>query len=133
MTVNAEMLRRIADEIEAHPENYDQAHYRGCGTKCCIAGHAIRMLGREFANWSPFVLKGGGNVWDVAREALGLRGFCEADVLFHADWKPRGTVADALRAIANGTDVELVTDKAAWKAIYRDCYGAPDGDIEDDA
>lgn len=41
--MNKELMLKIADHIEAHPEMYDQAEL--CGTPCCIAGWAVRLSG----------------------------------------------------------------------------------------
>lgn len=63
MQPNIELINRVADHIERHPENHNQASYysamgqvdadtlveairigpMGCGTTCCVAGWAVRL------------------------------------------------------------------------------------------
>lgn len=53
--MNKEMILKIADIIEQHPETYDQEDWktviwekgRHCGTAYCIAGHAVMLGIRE--------------------------------------------------------------------------------------
>jgi hypothetical protein len=39
--MNVEMMLKVADYIEQHPEQYNQSEW--CGTECCIAGHALAL------------------------------------------------------------------------------------------
>jgi len=42
----ADLLRAVADQIEAHPETWDQNHFEArseCGTTYCVAGWALRL------------------------------------------------------------------------------------------
>jgi hypothetical protein len=44
--MNVELMNKVADAIEAHPEAYDQSTF--CGTPCCYVGHAeIIVFGRD--------------------------------------------------------------------------------------
>jgi hypothetical protein len=58
--MNVEMMLKVADVIEKHPELYNQREW--CDTECCIAGHTLALhygivpallesrLAREFRN-----------------------------------------------------------------------------------
>ena len=84
--MNVELIRRIADAIEKHPELYDQADWGNndldlepefgdeCGTPCCIGGWARHLLGIKMTK----------NVYD----ALGLSANSEWGIL-EADWSSR--------------------------------------------
>ena len=108
-TRNAALFNAIADQIEAHPESYDQGTYGTafCGTAHCIGGWAIalsgwaRVLGH---NWGS-VTRGGvtRGAFDAGRDELGLDEV-EAGTLFRPDWEPPAheTVPQALRRIGAG-------------------------------
>src|SRR5262245_40429507 len=53
-TPNAALLNETLAYIEAHPDEWDQAHWH-CGTTCCFAGRAALLDGAE---WS----RGGWNI-----------------------------------------------------------------------
>lgn len=93
MIRNRELFDKIADQIEQHPETYDQNHYR-CGTAHCVAGHAVAISGLEMSQWDTEA---------AARELLGLTDD-EGDTLFNMYWRPPAgmTVPEALRAIGRG-------------------------------
>lgn len=131
-TRNRDLLRKVADYVEGHPDQYDQhvwvtntpdpRPYLGvgddirvgevvehdCGTQACIAGWAVLLDGQP----APIH-------WDAAgREALGLTGE-ESNVLFDEFWEPLDPdddetlkakqVAEALRAIADGAAISTLT------------------------
>ena len=85
MTRNVELLQKVMDYIEAHPEKHDQTDWF-CGTAACFAGHAALMSGWTIVTSQ----KNAGMVTNgdciryvpgVARDALGLT-IAEADALF---------------------------------------------------
>jgi hypothetical protein len=41
--MNIDLMLKVADYIEANPDEYDQRNW--CGTECCIAGHAVALSG----------------------------------------------------------------------------------------
>lgn len=75
---NLPLLRKILDQVDAHPETWSQTVWgiqrqvegAACGTAFCIAGHAAMMTGAE-----PFWDKrgGGGGTWvlNLVRDADG--------------------------------------------------------------
>jgi hypothetical protein len=103
MAVNVELLNKVMEHIEAHPEEHDQdqwAQLADCGTKYCFAGHAAFMCG-----WTPifdpdntaaFCTSPDGDdsvpIESVARDLLGVT-ILQAEFLFYEC----GT-ADELRA-----------------------------------
>lgn len=44
MTINAALLRQTLEQIETHPETWEQGSYR-CGTGMCFAGWAAELAG----------------------------------------------------------------------------------------
>lgn len=85
MNINTVLLLRIADELEAHPERYDQqiginpgGELDGtCAT--CVAGNALRLEGcdlDDFEEWDQ--------MWSDAAASLGLSDV-QATVLFRAN------------------------------------------------
>ena len=124
---NAELFNAIADELELFPESYDQdvwgtrleehADETLCGTAFCIAGHGVHRTGWDTPVHDWFMVKhpnhpdaGNINTSKQAAYELGLNGH-ESSELFDSDWLPEHgyTVSDALRALANGADIEDVT------------------------
>ena len=124
---NSELFEAIADAIELAPERYDQSDWalpgpddfeglpttellHRCGTKHCIAGWAVSLSTTEDTRnkTKDDVDRRGWGA--VARERLGLS-FDEADELFGQHWLPRAgmTVPEALRALAAGADVRVVS------------------------
>jgi hypothetical protein len=85
--VNVPLLRKTLEHIEAHPEEWDQAHWR-CGTVMCFAGTACHLDGGEWvgdlpvllqrdgepddAVWQPSIGQGHVHVVTRARRILGL-------------------------------------------------------------
>lgn len=120
MKRNAELFKKVADEIRKDPACYDQGTWGRpdpttlCGTRMCIAGHTARLTGWKPVRpdtWST-VSKGGRDaeyVEDVARDALGLN-VRESDYLFESDFMQDASyeeVAEALEQIGRGeADVE---------------------------
>jgi len=97
----AELLRKIADQIEQHPESYDQGCFwnpvRECG---CIAGWAWKL--RRKSRWRA-------SCTEPLSVSLGIDG--PELLLFEDFWRPRKglTVSDALRMIADGASVAEVS------------------------
>lgn len=101
--MNAEMFRRIADQIEKEPEKYNQRTYGwSCGSPRCIAGWALVFSGKQPSG----VLRPA----QKAAEILGINDR-EMRTLFIESWTPiRGlAVPDALRQIADGASVASVS------------------------
>jgi hypothetical protein len=49
-TPNAELAYRVLDQIDAHPESWDQSTWwiaRDCGTTACFAGWAVHLSGGQ--------------------------------------------------------------------------------------
>jgi hypothetical protein len=88
---NAELAWRVLDQIDAHPETWNQRDWASegsCGTAYCFAGWAALLAGHEIAWLSAEVALDGtliadyvvdasapeGKQWvgDAAREALGI-------------------------------------------------------------
>ena len=131
MKRNSELLHKVADLIDEHPERYNQHVWAGvpqgenlilefgsgrgrdmipdCGTVACIAGHAALLdgWGWDDGRWVKLDAR-----WVTpeipARRALGLTK-SEALILFGSDWKPHPelSVADALRALADNPDLGI--------------------------
>jgi hypothetical protein len=95
--LNVELLRKIADKIEAEPTCYNQQNYV-CGTAHCIGGWAATLGGAGEPNF-----ENGQNALQLATP--------DAHALFAASWMPcEGlTVPQALRAIADGSTIEEVS------------------------
>lgn len=127
---NKELFNAIADHIEAKPDQYNQevwADFVGvdtclieteeqaasCGTAYCVAGWATLLtegIKYERTTYGHWVMKPtkGSHFESIAKDALGLD-WDESAELFHEDWM-RGCdafeVADALRRIGDGADIE---------------------------
>lgn len=88
--VNADLFRKIADQVEEWPESYSQ-----CGTTNCIGGWACKFAGVGWIN---------------VGKALGIS-MKDEYTIFAARWKPRKglTVPQALRLIADGKSVSEVS------------------------
>lgn len=81
-TVNSDLLRRTIEHVEAHPDEWDQAHWAGdgadCGTTCCLAGWACRLSGlridwdRQDGNGQAWWLTDGRLISTTAQQLLGL-------------------------------------------------------------
>lgn len=85
------LLDRIIEQIEQHPETWDQATWEReteCGTAYCVAGHAVAMTIGPITHYSPWnaeyvTADGVIGSWSVtARDALDLTAR-QAHVLFH--------------------------------------------------
>lgn len=127
---NAELFKLIADELELFPESYnqeawgseiedqDEAAQTLCGTAFCIAGHGVHRTG--WTSHSPtdwYMVHHPDNTDTIGRSTsmqaayeLGLTQR-EAAILFSSEWLPEYgyTVSDALRALANGAEIDEVT------------------------
>lgn len=102
MERNSDLLRKVADRIEAHPELYDQSTYcnqSSCGTYACIAGHTLLEMGYQVRGYSYYppgvALPSGPRVdyslrvdpRDTAGDLLGLTDD-ERAILFAGGWAP---------------------------------------------
>lgn len=125
MTRNAEAIRKVADHIEAHPDQYLQAEYAtrtDCGTAYCIAGTVgvqqglqparFNSEGRGSGCWVDPVTEERASIETLAESLLGLSQF-ESGALFDPYWKPADgmTVPEALRRFANGSCLLAVSDE----------------------
>lgn len=126
MTVNEAMFGRIADQIEQHPDQYNQQDWdkSECGTVCCIGGWALMLaatpdkLAAARADTEEgtrsFLLylsrrMGFHSIGFAAEQILGLTTH-EALALFNGEWEAKGgDVPAALRAIGRGASVMDVT------------------------
>lgn len=79
-TPNAELAYAVLDQIDAHPEAWNQATWQ-CGTAACFAGWAVRLSGGVMENvngqaWHVIVADGLGelNGMEVANAADRLLG-----------------------------------------------------------
>jgi hypothetical protein len=51
-TPNAELAYKVLDQIDLHPELWDQASWsKGCGTSYCFAGWALTLAGRTLRDY----------------------------------------------------------------------------------
>lgn len=112
-----QLMLQVADAIEDDPASYAQEHWVDhtyCGTRCCIAGWAVKIAEPErfnidfrnqceVRNLSEYIELN-------AHELLGLASN-KALLLFHSGWKPVEdmTVSEALRKIAGGSKLSEVT------------------------
>lgn len=130
-TRNRELFYKIAEQIEKHPETYDQSTWggvRACGTAHCVAGHVAVQCGyyptkagpHSETDWWGMVSKKPGlhycgdevdpsveDVQDVAAKLLGLDPV-EASILFGPNWRDDNykDVPTALRAYGDGATIE---------------------------
>lgn len=110
MSRDYELIKRLADYIEAHPEEHDQSvwgYRNACGTTACAAGHTVILAGHT-PKWDDDLdgregfwmmgVEGFGcsDVGDVAQDLLGLSGH-EATRLFYSS--PNEDVVPFLRTI----------------------------------
>lgn len=91
---NLELLRRVLRQIDEHPETWEQSDYATktqCGTRYCVAGHAVAMNGIEM-QWrqgdypdQEYAMRTTSQVeiFCEAQERIGLTDY-EADKLFNA-------------------------------------------------
>lgn len=122
-TRNAELLRKVADAIEANPDHYYQGSWcendnteevdytdvpfvadpkNHCGTQACVAGWAVQLTPPE--NRPDEI-----DIADAAQTLLGLTDD-EAEMLFSGGCDPNIGMPALLRALANGSDLEAVLD-----------------------
>lgn len=118
MAMNRELMRRVADHIERHPESHSQIFWMAksnghtcsyvdavpatrtvirCGAVCCIAGWAVALTPKKDRPKNQF-----GEIDYAAKKLLGLTDM-GASVLFDSGWKPPEgvSVPDQLRAYAS--------------------------------
>lgn len=91
---NAELAYRVLDQIDAHPETWNQ-HEWDCGSAACFAGWAVRLSGgvaEEKNRFTPTVVEGprelvGLPVDEAAIEVLGTDGWTPSTVeVEEQDW-----------------------------------------------
>lgn len=88
---NAELAYAVLDQIDAHPETWNQATW-DCGTAACFAGWAVRLAGGKVEKGGlldPFVVEGpedivGLEVPEAAELVLGSDCRTDFDDLFDA-------------------------------------------------
>jgi hypothetical protein len=78
-TPNAELAYAVLDQIDAHPETWNQATW-DCGTSACIAGWAVRLSGGRSEERFPVTV-----VVDGPPEIVGLEVGEAAMVLLGSD------------------------------------------------
>jgi hypothetical protein len=85
-TPNAELAYKILDQIDAHPETWNQGTW-DCGTAACFAGWAVRLSGgiSDPDGYDSNVVDGpayliGMTVDEAAREVLGSSGWTPSTV-----------------------------------------------------
>jgi hypothetical protein len=62
--VNVPLLRKTLEHIEAHPQEWDQAHWH-CGTGMCFAGTACDLDGGEWVPGRPVLVQRDGEPDDL--------------------------------------------------------------------
>lgn len=80
--MNVELLKKVRDQIRAHPDLHDQSYYGmqlPCGTKHCIAGWACVLSGAQPV-WSAM-----GTMYDVRYEGRQYASFDLAAELIGLD------------------------------------------------
>jgi len=105
---NGELLRAVADEIEAHPERWNQGTWGEgrigeCGSRCCIAGFGAAKAGwiptrarpglrRRRWDWADVMRPRGRRSLRVSDVAAAEFGFTDAEAayLFSGGWTPAG-------------------------------------------
>jgi len=108
--VNAPLMFKTLDHIDAHPDEYNQGEWatKGpCGTVACFAGTAVMLAGHEFDFRyedvdATDVVKDGRSIREVARLELGLT-FDQGEVLFYG-----GNSLDDVRELVHAYTAELV-------------------------
>jgi len=115
MKRNEELFRAVADQIEQHPESYNQRSIVGnCGTTACIAGWALAIA--HFDSRLDEVFDYHCATLNEAVVVLGLThkeawGVDWEGGLFGLGWRPHDglSVPDALRKIGEGAAIEDVS------------------------
>lgn len=125
------LLEAVADQIEGHPDQYDQGSWgyivgsltstptldiiekmglNDCGTRGCIAGWAVALNVHNQEVREALATKML-DVGSLAEKLLGLETYT-ADILFNEMWKPAAgmDVPEALRFLAKGADIYEVTN-----------------------
>lgn len=107
---NGDLFRKVATQIEQHPDDYDQ-----CGSKKCVGGWALAMSGVDYPGrckyiWNSSAREDGSPVHLTAQSRLGLTDR-EAYILFGPKWRPADglDVPHALRMLADGVCIDCVT------------------------
>jgi hypothetical protein len=97
--MNSDLLRQIAEQIDQHPEQYNQKWFvteTECGTAYCVAGWAC-VIDRANGGIHDF----DDDMWERAKGLLDISDD-EAYILFENNQGPTGdlSIGDALRKIA---------------------------------
>ena len=102
MTLNKDLLERVAQQIEAHPETFDMQDW-DCGTTACIAGWAARLSGKSMLGMDK------GDAYWVGVELIGLDADHQpkADALFAEIYWPDPFFRDFQSAIGNEERAEV--------------------------
>lgn len=132
MITGSDLFRAIADQIEAHPETYDQSVWGevddndfsqlfdfltaaehmavgSCDTRGCTAGWAIAL---NIQDPQVRISMSDRSITAMAADLLEIDSRT-AMILFMEDWEPAAgmTVPEALRELANGATIHEVTSE----------------------
>lgn len=111
-----EVLRAVADVIDAEPKRYFQGNWKTvgvdhpCGSAFCVSGWAVALeLGEDMLNVNGHV-SGMGHAGVVGADLLGLD-YTTAYHLFNEEWKPKDgmSVPEALRRLADGEALDVLS------------------------
>lgn len=84
-TPNAALAHATLDQIDAHPEIWNQASW--CGTAKCFAGWAVELSGERVTSWGEV---NGVHVAERAAQLLGFASEAQLDVAGLAATYPNG-------------------------------------------
>lgn len=122
--MNTDLMLRIADEIDTHPERYDQttgmfAPNDDARCAVCIAGQAIRMAGMALY---------AGNAWDeVAKQARKLLDLTAAQARGLFAEHPNSVILTTVFPHIHTHDLDTIDELRRW-ALGRDCILRPRAD-----
>ena len=92
MSINIDLLEKVCDHIQAHPELIDMTKWvreEDCGTVACIAGHTCLLSGYKAVEGKKYTMKRGVeriSIQDEAQKLLGLDDEQAADLFFTGNW-----------------------------------------------
>lgn len=108
---NVELLERVMQHIDDHPEQHDQAAWiNECGTAACFAGWAVMFTGGKLSRDGVFVTVVGES--DCVSRAAGRRlgiSAVEGDVLFDAS-NTRDMLRLMVKDLVNGDELRTTDD-----------------------
>ena len=98
MSINRELFRKVAEQVEDRPDLHDQAEWGAspaCGTVRCVGGWAIHLTYPGEGVYQATYGRGYTKPSLLARELLGLDEY-QADSLFYGvcDWQARVIVRE---------------------------------------